>query len=317
MQALALRILRWLGARNSRELASLTVRDIHRSRGPGTTSSQVRVALRLLEDHGYVRVERLSAGRGGGRPSERVLVSPQIQNHGTSSDSGARTSVLSPTSDDSGDFRFRPRDARGIPIRPSGSLVTASGAAARATRRTGTANRSRSAADEPHLQGLRQTFLSRLTEVPDKAEMNGVALDLGLVVPDASLELLVEAVTDRVLQRPDVDHGTVLAGRAPQHAAGRTDRTVHRKRGSKTNREEVAANMSGPNPFLSVPEVAERLRCSRRTIHELTRGRKDPTPKAPRKTTLPIPTRRTRGLGERRATSRDRTPTRRPHRRPP
>ena len=183
MQALALRILRWLGARNSRELASLTVRDIHRSRGPGTTSSQVRVALRLLEDHGYVRVERLSAGRGGGRPSERVLVSPQIQNHGTSSDSGARTSVLSPTSDDSGDFRFRPRDARGIPIRPSGSLVTASGAAARATRRTGTANRSRSAADEPHLQGLRQTFLSRLTEVPDKAEMNGVALDLASSSP--------------------------------------------------------------------------------------------------------------------------------------
>ena len=39
--------------------------------------------------------------------------------------------------------------------------------------------------------------------------------------------------------------------------------------------------MSGPNPFLSVPEVAERLRCSRRTIHELTRGRKIPHRKLP------------------------------------
>jgi replicative DNA helicase len=105
MQALAVRVLRWLSTRDEGERDTLTVRDVHRSRGAGTTASQVRVALRLLEEHGYVRLARTPAGPGGGRPSERVQVNPQIWNHTKSSDRGDKTEVLSPLS---GDFQGSP-----------------------------------------------------------------------------------------------------------------------------------------------------------------------------------------------------------------
>ena len=72
-------ILRWLRAHPAPELETLTVRDVHRSRGKGTTAVQVQTALRLLEQHGYVRVEREQAGRRG-RPTERIHVHPELKN---------------------------------------------------------------------------------------------------------------------------------------------------------------------------------------------------------------------------------------------
>ena len=74
------------------------MRDVHRSRGTGTTAAQVRVALRLLEEHGYVRLEQSPPGRSGGRPSERVYVSPQLRNPPNHADRGDTTEVLSPLS---------------------------------------------------------------------------------------------------------------------------------------------------------------------------------------------------------------------------
>jgi hypothetical protein len=56
-----------------------------------------------------------------------------------------------------------------------------------------------------------------------------------------------------------------------------------------------------PNRFLCVDEVAQRLRCSMRSVHEMTRLKRDSTPKAARPTTLPVPTRRASGVGERRS----------------
>ena len=73
-------ILRWLHARTPEELAGLTIRDVQRSRGKGTKVEFVRVALRLLEEHGYVRLERPPRRGSAGRPSERILVHPQIEN---------------------------------------------------------------------------------------------------------------------------------------------------------------------------------------------------------------------------------------------
>jgi uncharacterized protein DUF3987 len=69
-------ILSWLATRTGDELFVLTVRDVHRARGKGTTAEQVRAALKLLEAHGYVRVERVSGRRG--RPAERVFVNPVL-----------------------------------------------------------------------------------------------------------------------------------------------------------------------------------------------------------------------------------------------
>jgi replicative DNA helicase len=106
MQALAVRILHWLSARDELERDTLTVRDVHRSRGTGTTAAEVRVALRLLEEHGYLRVARHQAGRAGGRPSERVHVNPQLWNPKKQADIGDRTEVLSPMSPDSQGFPF-------------------------------------------------------------------------------------------------------------------------------------------------------------------------------------------------------------------
>jgi hypothetical protein len=98
MQALAVRILRWISRQPEKALRSLTVRDIHRSRGRGTTAAEVRVALKLLEDHGYVRVEQLTPGRRGGRPSEQVIVNPRLHEPMRDGDVGVTAEVLSPRS---------------------------------------------------------------------------------------------------------------------------------------------------------------------------------------------------------------------------
>jgi replicative DNA helicase len=74
VQKRARSILRWL---RTRGLEQTTVRDIHRSRGRGTTAEQVRDALRLLEDHGYVRLQRRETGRPG-QPAHDVFVHPKI-----------------------------------------------------------------------------------------------------------------------------------------------------------------------------------------------------------------------------------------------
>jgi Protein of unknown function (DUF3987) len=72
-------IFGWLRSRSEEELATLTARDVHRSRKAGTTAAQVRAALVLLEAHGYLRLERQRAGKQGGRPSERIYVSPALR----------------------------------------------------------------------------------------------------------------------------------------------------------------------------------------------------------------------------------------------
>jgi replicative DNA helicase len=70
-------ILGWLRERSSEELELLTVRDVHRSRGKGTTAAQVKTAIGLLEQHGYVRVERARVGGAKRGPMpERLHVHP-------------------------------------------------------------------------------------------------------------------------------------------------------------------------------------------------------------------------------------------------
>lgn len=78
-QRRALVILGWLRARSDDELAQLTVRDIHRTRGKGTSADEVRTALALLEQHGYVRLERRPRAGSAGRATERVHVHPEIK----------------------------------------------------------------------------------------------------------------------------------------------------------------------------------------------------------------------------------------------
>jgi replicative DNA helicase len=77
-QRLARAILGWLSNRPANELAGLTVRDVHRSRGHGVTAEQVHAALRLLETHGFVRLQSRSPATQGGRPSTHVRVNPSI-----------------------------------------------------------------------------------------------------------------------------------------------------------------------------------------------------------------------------------------------
>ena len=77
-QRRAMAILTWLRARRAEELELLTVRDVHRSRGKGTTAAQVKTALRLLEQHGYVQLEPRPVSKQGGRPSERIHVNPAL-----------------------------------------------------------------------------------------------------------------------------------------------------------------------------------------------------------------------------------------------
>jgi replicative DNA helicase len=73
-------ILRWLLARTEEELQSSTVRDVHRSRGKGTTAEQVHGALRLLEAHGFLRVERERAEGAARGPATRfVRLNPRLQ----------------------------------------------------------------------------------------------------------------------------------------------------------------------------------------------------------------------------------------------
>jgi hypothetical protein len=95
-QRRALTILGWLHERSVEELKTLTVRDIHRTRTKGTTVAQVRAALKLLEGHGYLRVERQQASQEGGRPSERVHVHPSIGNEHDSPDKTDKTNRTRP-----------------------------------------------------------------------------------------------------------------------------------------------------------------------------------------------------------------------------
>jgi hypothetical protein len=75
-------VLEWLRSRSVEELGALTVRDIHRTRGKGTTAAEVRAALRVLEEHGYVRVEKPATGTRG-RPAELVHVNPAVNESST------------------------------------------------------------------------------------------------------------------------------------------------------------------------------------------------------------------------------------------
>jgi hypothetical protein len=77
-QRLARVILGWLANRQPDELAELTVRDVHRSRSRGITAEQVQAALRLLEAHGHVRLQKARPGGQGGRPSVRVEINPSL-----------------------------------------------------------------------------------------------------------------------------------------------------------------------------------------------------------------------------------------------
>jgi hypothetical protein len=76
-QRRAASILSWLRDRDPD--VPVTVRDVHRSRGKGTSAEQVKTALQLLEQHGYVRLERQPISPRGGRPSERVHVNPALK----------------------------------------------------------------------------------------------------------------------------------------------------------------------------------------------------------------------------------------------
>jgi hypothetical protein len=85
-QRRAATVLGWLRARSPEELETLTVRDVHRTRGKGTTAAQARTALRLLEEHGYVRIEKQTRAGRGGRASERIHVHPELQDLGVRPD---------------------------------------------------------------------------------------------------------------------------------------------------------------------------------------------------------------------------------------
>jgi hypothetical protein len=84
-------ILGWLRTRRETERELLTIRDIHRSRGNGTTAAQVQAALKLLEQHGYVQLERHHPGKAGGRPSERVHINPLLEPRSNTPDKTDRT----------------------------------------------------------------------------------------------------------------------------------------------------------------------------------------------------------------------------------
>jgi len=61
-----------------RESGTFTVRDVYKNDWSGlSTPDEVRTALRLLEDYGWVRPERIKSGTGG-RPSEVYAVNPKI-----------------------------------------------------------------------------------------------------------------------------------------------------------------------------------------------------------------------------------------------
>jgi hypothetical protein len=84
-------ILGWLRTRDETEREQLTVRGVHRSRGKGTTAAEVQLALKLLEEHGYVQLERQQPGKAGGRPSERVRINPLLDNISDTADRTATT----------------------------------------------------------------------------------------------------------------------------------------------------------------------------------------------------------------------------------
>jgi replicative DNA helicase len=88
-------ILRWLQARTPSELDALTVRAVHRSRGKGTTAEHVRNALRILEEHGFVRLDRAPRAGSAGRASERVHVHPAASQTANTPDRPDRGSPMS------------------------------------------------------------------------------------------------------------------------------------------------------------------------------------------------------------------------------
>jgi putative DNA primase/helicase len=60
------------------ENGTFTVRDVYKNDWTGLgTPDQVRAALRLLEEYGWVRREKLKS-ESGGRPSEVYAVNPKI-----------------------------------------------------------------------------------------------------------------------------------------------------------------------------------------------------------------------------------------------
>lgn len=100
-------VLGWLNARTPQELATLTVRDVHRSRGKRTTAAQTRAALRILEEHGYLRLDKQPRLGRGGRTSERVHVHPELLALGAGTDitdagssSGSSVSRVGPDATD-------------------------------------------------------------------------------------------------------------------------------------------------------------------------------------------------------------------------
>jgi hypothetical protein len=151
-QQRAHKILGWLHERPADERERLTVRDVHRSRGKGTTAAQLRTALELLEQHGYIQVERRRAGTTGGRPSERVHINPlPPSTHPTEPTKPHLLTVLSVLSGQTEESQSG-RPALSTPTRPvarrtAGWPATTGGAARGASRRRSPARSSRS--DEP------------------------------------------------------------------------------------------------------------------------------------------------------------------------
>jgi hypothetical protein len=76
-------VLDWLRTRSAEELDALTVRDVHRTRGKGTTAAEARAALRLLEEHGYLQIEKQPSTKQGGRSAERVHLNPLFKSLAT------------------------------------------------------------------------------------------------------------------------------------------------------------------------------------------------------------------------------------------
>jgi hypothetical protein len=109
-QRLATAILKWLSERPAEEFDRMTVRDVHRSRGKGTTAAQVRSALMLLQEHGYVLLKRPEAPPRGGRRTERILAHPSLQPDRSArraSEQASVGSVGSTPADDAGDEHGR------------------------------------------------------------------------------------------------------------------------------------------------------------------------------------------------------------------
>lgn len=122
VQRRARTILGWLRTQGE---PVITVRDVHRSRGGGTKVEHVREALKLIEDHGWVRLAKQEPMPQGGRPSELVHLHPEISRTEVTKateprqEGGFGTSVrpdpgnISKSDEASGDVRARPSEDTG------------------------------------------------------------------------------------------------------------------------------------------------------------------------------------------------------------